>query len=376
MTTAPAQRLQYLYLIASGNEDNIFKIGISHSPTQRLEQIKRDYNVPDAYILEFMDVPSRDEVFAIENALHTRFDSKQSTKYPGREWFKLSPKDLEDLRSLYQENSNSFAQASAYYGIIEEMERISDVAETEDMKRRKQIHHNRVHGKTYDTAPKGILKRYNDLSRKSSEGILASRFEFHRIQHPIVKALNEARNDILEIIGEKVKPCGLQVGVIGLMSGMVLGSAIAPAAVSPITWGTTAIGFIAGSISGAARKSKESEALTISLNNWADHEYPNTRLQTMEFIEDKTEHKSLLIRKYTESKPVLRKEPALMPRIDITQTITKPMKDRYSNKNYFPKVATVATIACAGFFGLASVEGQDNNRYSFEQTPPAIERLT
>jgi len=375
MTTAPAQRLQYLYLIASGNDDNIFKIGISHSPTQRLEQIKRDYNVPDAYILEYMDVPSRDEVFAIENALHTRFDSKQSTKYPGREWFKLTAKDLEDLRSLYQENSNSFAQASAFYGIIEEMERISDVAETEDMKRRKQIHHNRVHGKTYDTAPKGILKRYNDLSRKSTEGILAARFEFHRIQHPIVKALNEARNDVLEIIGQKVKPCGLQVGVIGLMSGMVLGGAIAPASVSPITWGTTVIGFIAGSISGAARKSKESEALTISMNTWADHEYPNTRLQTMEFIEDKTEHKSLLIRHYSESKSVLRKEPARMPKIDITKTITNPMKERYTNKNYFPKVATAVTMTCSLFFGLASADAEENTRYSFEQMPQAIERL-
>ena len=82
-TTAPT-RLQYLYLIASGNEDQIYKIGISHDPKQRLEQIQRDYNVPQAYIVEYIDVPSRAEVFAIENALHTRFDSKQSTKYSGR----------------------------------------------------------------------------------------------------------------------------------------------------------------------------------------------------------------------------------------------------------------------------------------------------
>ena len=367
--------MEYLYLVASGNQDSIYKIGISQSPKQRLEQIKRDYNVPKAYILEYMDVASRDEVFAIENALHTRFASKQSTKYLGREWFKLSAKDLEDLRSLYQENSNSFAQASAYYGIIEEMESISYIAETQEMKRREQIHHNRVHGKTHDTAPKGVLKRYNDLRKKSSEGILAHRFEYHRIQHPIVKAMNEARNEVLEIIVQKVKPCGLQVGAIGLISGMILGGSIAPAAVSPITWGTTFIGFIAGSISGSARKSKESEALTISMNTWADHEYPNTRLQTMEFLEDKTEHKSLLIRKYTESRPVLRKEPALMPRINITNTITNPMKERYSNKNFFPKAATVATLTSSLFFGLASAENEENTRYSLEHTPLAIERL-
>lgn len=73
------QRLQFLYLIASGNEDSIYKVGISDDPKRRLEQIKEKYGVPRAYVVETMDVPTRLEVVALENAIHARFSKKRST---------------------------------------------------------------------------------------------------------------------------------------------------------------------------------------------------------------------------------------------------------------------------------------------------------
>jgi predicted GIY-YIG superfamily endonuclease len=77
------QRLQFLYLIATGNNDSIYKVGISDDPKRRLEQIKERYGVPNAYIVETMDVPTRQEVVALENAIHTRFLKKRSTRYGG-----------------------------------------------------------------------------------------------------------------------------------------------------------------------------------------------------------------------------------------------------------------------------------------------------
>ena len=374
MTTAPAQRLQFLYLIASGNQDSIYKIGISDSPQRRLEQIQRDYGVPKAYILEHMDVPTRDEAFAMENALHLRFDRCQSRKYPGKEWFKLSDKDLTELRTLYQENSDSFAQAKAYFGIVQEIARTKEAADAEELDRQEKITHNRIYGKTYNTTPKGILKRHRALITKTQEGVLADRFIFRRIEHPMVKVMNEARKDGVDLIKDKVKGTALQVGAIGLISGMILGGSIAPKSVAEIATGTTIFGLIAGAISGGKREATETESFGISLNTWVDHEYPNVRTQTMEFIEDRVAHKSLLVRNYTETQSFLREQPALYPKVNISSTIVTPLKDRYENKNYFPKVASVLTIGCSLILGNA-YDDNKNVRSSFQVTPVAIERL-
>jgi len=106
--------IQFLYLIASGNKDSIYKVGISDDPKRRLEQIKATYNVPRAFIVETMDVSTRTEVFALENALHTKFARQRSKKYGGQEFFKLTAKDIEWIESLFKEESNDFAQARAF----------------------------------------------------------------------------------------------------------------------------------------------------------------------------------------------------------------------------------------------------------------------
>ena len=56
---------EFLYIIASGRNDGVYKLGISVDPEYRLDQIKREYNVPNAFIVETMDVPTR-ESFAVE----------------------------------------------------------------------------------------------------------------------------------------------------------------------------------------------------------------------------------------------------------------------------------------------------------------------
>jgi len=374
-TTSAPPRLQFLYLIASGNQDSIYKIGISHSPQRRLEQIQRDYSVPKAYIVEFMDVPTRDEVFAIENALHLRFDRCQSRKYPGKEWFKLSDKDLTELRTLYQENSDSFAQAKAYYGIVQEIARTKEAADAEELDRQVKITHNRIHGKTYDTTPKGILKQHRALIKKTQEGVLADRFIFRRIEHPIVKAMSESRREIGYLIKANTKGASLIVGSIGLISGLIFGGSMAPKKVGEIATGTTIFGLIAGAISGGKREATEIEDLRISMNTWVDHVYPNTRTRTMEFIEDRTAHKSLLVRGFTESTSVLREQPALIPKVDLSRKVVKPLEDKYQNKSYFPKVASVLTIGCSLFLGGGYADDEKNGRSSFEVTPVAIERL-
>ena len=109
------QEIHFLYLIASGNNDSVYKVGISVDPNARLRQIKATYRVPKAYIVETMDVNTRAEVFALEAALHARLEDRRTTRYGGREFFKLSQSDLEWLRNLYKDNTNDFAQAKAYY---------------------------------------------------------------------------------------------------------------------------------------------------------------------------------------------------------------------------------------------------------------------
>lgn len=331
--------------------------------------------MPDAYILEYMDVPTRDEVFALENALHVCFDKKQSFKYSGREWFKLTDKDIEDLRKLYQENSDGFAQASAYYGLIHEMESIKEEAEKKEQERQIKIFRNRSSGKIHDTTPKGILKRYNLLKKKSQEGILATRFSFHRIEHPIVKAMSEAREEIGDVIKEKVKGTAFIVGGVGLLSGLMIGGSIAPYAISPITWGTTIFGAIAGGFSGHKRELSEVEGLRLAMNSLVDAKHPNTRTQTLEFIRDQTEETSLLVKDYTETISVLRKQPAYMPKVDLSTTITKPLKEEYRSKSYFPKVACALTVGCSLFISGGYADDEKNGRTSFEVTPVAIERL-
>ncbi len=376
ITVSTSKKLQYLYLIASGNDDSIYKIGISDDPERRLEQIRRDYCVPDAYIVEYMDVPSRDEVFAIENALHARFDRKQSRKYSGREWFKLSARDLEDLRSLYQENSNSFAQARAYYGILIEMTKLKDQASTAEAERQRKIAHNRRHGKRHDTKPKGVLKKYNDLFKKSREGILGRRFDLRTIKHPVVEKSQEAVAELIEPVKEKTKAHGLLVAGCGAVFAGCVAASAHPSTAGTVFWSTGFFGLVAGSISSSVRRNRETNRLTEAVRSKVETLYPGALNQTSTYLADTKENKTLLIRGFNESGSELRNTPATMPRVDLSQSVIAPLKPTVTNRTYFPKVALGLTAG----FGLFITAGNATSPHNPDNaglllTPPTIERI-
>ncbi len=206
------EEMNFLYLVASGNDDGIYKIGISVDPVQRLEQIKRDYDVPNAFILETMDVGSRDEVFAVETALHDKYDRYHSTKYSGREWFKLSKAQIAEIKTMYQQESNAFAQATAYYGVFMEMADLQPKAKEMESERQDKIRFNRVNGRHFDTKPKGVLKRYNELKKRFNEGLLGQRFDLKTYQHPIVDLKDSTLEKVKGVLQEKVKGMWWKLG--------------------------------------------------------------------------------------------------------------------------------------------------------------------
>ena len=375
MTTKTGVRLQYLYLIATGNNDSIYKIGISHSPSQRLEQIKHDYKVPRAYIVEYMDVATRDEVFAIENALHVRFDDKRSTKYSGREWFELTEEDITDLRSLYQENSDGFAQARAFYSLVEEIDSIKSDVKYEETERQKLIRINRVNGKVHDTSLKGVLKRNHDLNKKVSEGILGKRFRHEVLKHPIHKACEEATNAVTPIVDRKVKHHALIAGAVGAVAGIMIGGAVVPNGAAGLAVCAGFIGLFNGGISGLVRTDSEKSLISSSVKNKAYELYPNTWNQNVEFLIDQKENKSLLIKDFSESSPRLRQEPAMLPRIDLMSSVAAPLKEKFENKNYFPKVATALTLGFVLVTSSTMQGNEKNTRYSAIIDAPIVRSI-
>ena len=374
MTTTAEPRLQYLYLIASGNQDSIFKIGISHSPTQRLEQIKHDYQVPRAHIVEYMDVPTRDEVFAIENALHIRFEDKRSTKYGGREWFELTEEDIADLRSLYQENSDGFAQARAFYSLVAEIDSIKETVETEETKRQQLIRINRVNGKVHDTSLKGVLKRNHDLQKKVNDGILGKRFSHNVLRHPIHKACEKATEDVATVIKDKAKNHSKITGAIGVLAGIMVGAVAAvPNASVGLAFSGGFFGLFAGGISGMARTTKEGHLAASSVKQKANKLYPNALNQNIEFLIDQKENRSLLIKDFSESQPRLRETPAMLPRVDLMSSVAEPLKKTFENKNYFPKVASALTLGCVLVTaGWMQSEAERSSSYSGTTTAPIV----
>ena len=245
--TATATDIQFLYLIATGRHDGIYKIGISNDVERRLEQIKRDYDVPDAYIMETMDVASREEVFAIENALHTRYAHKRATNMPGREWFRLSLGDIKSIKEMYDEQSNSFAQAKAYYGLVRMRDDLRDKAEELEQKRQYQIRYNRSNGLTYDTKPKGALKTFNDLQRKIVNGTLGQRFTTRVYDHPAKKAVRETTVEMSTELTKHIRGYWWKVGLGGFFGALMVGAGTADP--TGIAFTTGVFGCAAGGIS-------------------------------------------------------------------------------------------------------------------------------
>lgn len=352
--------IQFLYIISSGRDDGIYKLGITQHPHQRLEQIQRDYDVPDAEIIELMDVPSREEVFAIENALHTRFSKKRATSMKGREWFRLSKADLEGLREMYQTESNAFAQCKAYFGLVESARKIEERALQAEAKRQRQITYNRRNGRTYDTTPKGVLKRYKELKNKLGSGHLGERFTFRNIDHPTVQLKKDVMGIMKKSIAEKLKASWLMVGTIGTVFGLTVGTAMnidAP-------MGLAAFGGVFGAASGAInqasrRETEEQEALRLTVKSIEQH-YPGALEQNLEAIRDNDTGSHYLVKDYTELNRVLREVSPRLPQVVLPET--SQIKSGIESKNMFPVVATLLTTGAVLVIGGANSQPSDSLR--------------
>lgn len=342
--TATATNIQWLYLIASGNDDGVYKIGISQHPLKRLEEIKTQYDVPDAYILETMDVSTRDEVFAVENALHVKYDDCRAAGYKGREWFKLTDKQLQDIREMYSSESNAFAQATAFYGLIEERAVLEDKALKMEAKRQMQITHNRRHGRRYDTKPKGYLKRYNELGHKIRTGLLGQRFSLKSYDHPILKIVSDMTNEVNAEVSSILKGYWLKVGAGGFIGGLIIAGASNSPNVSPVAFMTGAVGAIGGGLTTASRTQKETDLAHGELMAEARQMYPPHDKQLVAVL-DLQDKQSFLVQGFKESKPQLRNEPAKLP--SVAKPDSSHILRRYKNKSYFPFTASAVTAAVA-----------------------------
>ena len=363
--------MNWLYIIASGNDDSVYKIGISVDPVKRLEQIKRDYDVPNAYIVETMDVPTREEVFAVENALHTKYDRYQSNAYEGREWFKLNKKQLKELIEMYQEQSNAFAQATAYYGLVEERAKLHDKAQEMEATRQMQITHNRRHGRRYDTKPKGYLKRYNELGVKLSSGVLGERFSLKGYEHPILGIVKDMTSEVKSEVEKLTKGFWWKLGAGGLLGGMLIAGASNSANVSPVAWLTAGFGAVGGGMTTAIRTKKETDLAEGELMADAKRRYPLQVDKKLYAIVDEKERRTFLVQGFKESTPQMRNQPAVLP--SVPKPDSSHMLQKYRSKTYFPFTATAVTAFAALVLNSAFLpaEERSQSRYrSYLPLPP------
>ena len=368
--------MNFLYIISSGRNDSVYKLGISGDPEFRLEQIKRDYNVPNASIVETMDVPTREEVFAVENALHTRFDRKRARNYQGREWFKLTQTDLAELRSMCQEQSDAFAQCQAYFGLFKSSAEIEHAAKILELERQRQITYNRRHGKTYDTTPDGVLKRYNDLQKKLRNGTLGERFSFGQISHPTKKLLSEVVGEMEVIIQGKLKKTWLKLAVGGAFAGLVFGGGASTDDHWGLIFGGGVIGLISGGINQSARKDSEVREATELVKKAIEERYPGDLNRTLDTIKDKKKGSFFLVRDFAEESQQLRNESPRLPNVTLPQKVG--MLRTISQTNMFPYSGTIVTLGLVGLIAGGLERPASRNRSELLgtfQLPQSIEVL-
>jgi len=370
---ANTKGLQFLYLIASGNNDSVYKVGISVDPKARLEQIKSTYRVPNAHIVETMDVPTRQEVFAIEAALHARFEVKKSPKYGGREFFRLSDDDLNWLRSLYREKSNDFAQAQAFYGLAQNASALAEKARRMEKERQSKIDFNRRNGKSYDTKPMGDLKRYNDLTKKMKNGHLGDRFSIKPIEHPVKTLIRVVHQEAAEVINIKTKNLWLQVTGFGFIGGLLLGSAYIPNQALAIAIQSAIVGSISGGVGQAARRETEKSSALKMIEESIEGRYPGQKEKFLIAMLDSKTNSQLLIRDFNEAREELRNISPVLPQ--VTLPASKEILSTYSLKSYIPKVAIGVTLCFSFLFSVTAAQNEPARKAGLLEDPIRVANL-
>lgn len=90
----------HIYLVDSGNHDNVYKIGITTNKPQRIKDIRKTYGVPNAQLMKTTMVGSSSTAKAIETELHHQFDDFRVNTYYGVEWFSLEQSQVNEIISF------------------------------------------------------------------------------------------------------------------------------------------------------------------------------------------------------------------------------------------------------------------------------------
>jgi len=364
-------RMQFIYLIASGNDDGIYKIGLSVDPIKRLEQIKEQYQVPNAYIVETMDVPTRDEVFAVEQALHQRFKTKLSRKYSGKEWFRLTAKDILELKAMYRSDSNAFAQCSAFFGMVQERDKIKDQAQAQEFERIAHIRHNRRFGKTYDTKPKGVLKRFNDLQARIDRSLLGQRFVHGTVEHPALKLRKHIEDELRPVHDKDVGSVWPQLGLVGFFGGLMCAGILSSTAPSTVAVFTGVVGSVAGLVSRHGEINRRILLASDDAHQYVDSRYPHYLSAEMQIIKDTNENQAYLVKDFFEHQPTLRNQSPQIPRIQ--KHVPQQLVERYQGIDYFPTVGAIATCLTAlALSGMTQANTQPSRQQSLLSPPPIV----
>ena len=96
------RKVHWLYLIDSGNDDLIYKIGYTgRSLQERLDEIKLNYCVPKAKIISQLQILGQSKALQLEQRLHKLCEDCHEYTYAGQEFFELSPDLLKQVQTYY-----------------------------------------------------------------------------------------------------------------------------------------------------------------------------------------------------------------------------------------------------------------------------------
>ena len=83
-----------VYLMSSGKEDDVYKIGMTSNITRRLSQVRLKWDVPKAEVLATITLTGRARALGVEHMLHWDWNHCRAYDYAGIEFFRLDNKDL------------------------------------------------------------------------------------------------------------------------------------------------------------------------------------------------------------------------------------------------------------------------------------------
>ncbi len=95
----------HIYLVDSGNYDQVYKIGYTCNKRRRLLQIKDEYGVPNAIMQASAYVRTVKSAKTVEEELHTIFSKQRVNTYYGEEWFQLNESQVDEVKNFLNQQT-------------------------------------------------------------------------------------------------------------------------------------------------------------------------------------------------------------------------------------------------------------------------------